>query len=132
MEVSPNISLSYKLCKHCGLIKPISEFHKNNNTKDGYRINCKKCRKKKRRPLRLKRVYGLNDNELDALFQKGKCAICGSIQNLCIDHNHKIEKGQKGYIRDILCTSCNAGIGLFKDDISLLKNAIKYLQKHNL
>ena len=34
-----------KKCSNCGEWKPISEFHKNKNTKDGLRSQCKICRK---------------------------------------------------------------------------------------
>lgn len=34
-----------KACKSCGKIKPMSEFHKRADMKDGYRNVCKLCRK---------------------------------------------------------------------------------------
>ena len=40
-----------------------------------------------------------------------------------IDHNHKTNK-----IRGILCGNCNMGLGHFKDNLDVLKNAIKYLE----
>lgn len=68
--------------------------------------------------------------------QNHVCAICsqpetrksrteGKICQLAIDHNHKT-----GAIRQLLCHSCNTGIGKFKDNISLLQSAITYLQNH--
>ena len=32
-------------------------------------------------------------------------------------------------MRGLLCSSCNGGLGLFKDDIQFLKQAIEYLNK---
>ena len=29
-----------------------------------------------------------------------------------------------------ICTKCNNGLGSFKDNVSLLKKAIKYLEEH--
>lgn len=56
----------------------------------------------------------------------GLCDICGSPSNgrsrLCIDH--KTNK-----LRGILCSTCNTGIGQFKDNVETLKKAINYLTK---
>jgi len=42
----------------------------------------------------------------------------------CIDHCHETNT-----YRGILCTSCNKGLGLFKDNVNLLLEAIKYLNE---
>ncbi len=61
-----------------------------------------------------------------------KCLICGidlrtlpDIQTH-IDHNHVT-----GEIRSILCHGCNTAIGLMKEDIQILNNAIQYILKYN-
>jgi hypothetical protein len=41
-----------------------------------------------------------------------------------VDHSHIT-----GKVRGILCPSCNLTIGLFEDNIEIIKNAIKYLTK---
>lgn len=64
------------------------------------------------------------------ILQDGKCAICGkgpggmsnTKKRLVVDHNHKT-----GKIRGLLCGSCNIGLGHFKDNVEILKSAIKYL-----
>ena len=33
-----------KRCTHCGKVKPLSEFHRNKRSRDGYRPDCKQCR----------------------------------------------------------------------------------------
>jgi DNA-directed RNA polymerase subunit RPC12/RpoP len=61
--------------------------------------------------------------------QDNKCAICGKTEGakkLQPDHNHKTGKP-----RELLCRNCNCGLGLFRDDLGLLKKAERYLQKHN-
>jgi len=51
-----------------------------------------------------------------------KCAICGGTKRLAIDHDHKT-----GRIRGRLCINCNSGLGMFKDDVELLRTAVSYL-----
>jgi len=73
------------------------------------------------------RSYGINENQFDQMMinQEGKCYICkgdnGSIA-LCIDHDHLT-----GKVRGLLCNKCNRGLGLFSDDLVLLKRAMSYL-----
>ena len=58
----------------------------------------------------------------------GKCAICGALKgkrNHALDHDHKT-----GKFRGILCTACNLGLGMFRDDTRLLLLAIDYLNKY--
>lgn len=86
---------------------------------------------------RLKRKYklSLKDYKLLLKNQNGLCAICnkketrknknGKYFKLAIDHNHKTGKR-----RGFLCNLCNQGLGRFKDNIILLKEAIKYLNKY--
>ena len=58
--------------------------------------------------------------------QKGVCAICNaqciSTRQLAVDHCHKT-----GVIRGLLCMHCNQGLGKFRDNIDLLKQAVEYL-----
>lgn len=57
--------------------------------------------------------------------QDGVCAICGTApagQALALDHCH-----DTGKIRGLLCKHCNLGLGLFKDDTTLLTKAREYL-----
>ena len=44
-------------------------------------------------------------------------------KSLAVDHCHTT-----GEVRGLLCFGCNTALGRFKDDPTLLKNAIKYLQ----
>ena len=74
---------------------------------------------------RIKSLYGITPERYAELLEKqgNKCAICRTDKKrFHIDHCHKT-----GRVRGILCTSCNMGIGLLKDDQGLLKEAIKYL-----
>lgn len=51
----------------------------------------------------------------------------GSERYLSVDHDHKT-----GKTRQLLCRKCNLIIGLAKDDCTVLKSAIEYLEKHNV
>jgi hypothetical protein len=74
----------------------------------------------------------LTVEEFDALLasQDGKCAICrtdkwpGNGNRPHVDHCHAT-----GKVRGILCTSCNNGLGRFKDRVDLLEAAIAYLKR---
>lgn len=76
--------------------------------------------------------YGMTLEEYGDMLEKqdGKCAICGLKAEdngrygvLYIDHNHKSWK-----VRGLLCERCNFGLGIFKDNIDMLRNAAKYLE----
>ena len=82
--------------------------------------------------------YNFSEKELVLLVEKQdcKCSICSKTLNksitdssnkhadLCVDHCHITNK-----VRGLLCRDCNFAIGMFKDNIELLNNAIKYLNK---
>lgn len=81
----------------------------------------------------LKRMYGITLHEYNIILenQNNSCAICKIHQDnlnikLAVDHNHTT-----GEIRGLLCSSCNQGIGLLKENIFTLEEAIKYLNKSN-
>lgn len=77
----------------------------------------------------LKNRYGITLKQYDQMFeeQNGICAICGGInksgRRLHLDHDHKT-----GKIRGLLCGNCNTGIGMLKENIDILCNAISYLK----
>ena len=79
------------------------------------------------RKSRLKRKYGMSegDAEVMALAQNHCCAICGKRKPLVIDHSHEL-----GYVRGLLCSDCNKGLGCFCDSVSSLRGAIDYLSQH--
>jgi hypothetical protein len=85
------------------------------------------------RRAHLKRMFGITLEEYNTMLeeQNGVCGICkkpesyGRASFLSVDHCHNSET-----IRGLLCNNCNRAIGLLKDDIEVLENAVKYLKKH--
>jgi transposase-like protein len=67
--------------------------------------------------------------------QDNRCAICKQKEKqlhsktketmpLAIDHDHKT-----GEIRGLLCDRCNRGLGLLFEDIKIIEETIKYIEK---
>jgi hypothetical protein len=104
-----NIEDKTAICKECGLVKII----KRDQTKWRCSVSTNE------RSKLYKRAYRASKKKI----MKSNCEICGSIENLCYDHSHKTNK-----YRGTLCNSCNLAIGIMRDDIERLKNAIKYLE----
>ncbi len=83
-----------------------------------------------RRAANLKSRYNLSpeDYDLFAEMQEFCCAICEREQDpLCVDHDHKAEEKGVMAVRGLLCTRCNVGIGMFKDDAEILRKAAEYI-----
>ena len=126
-------------CKKCSDNLPLDNFYFNKNGKYKKQNVCKKCMNiydyKTDKNSKLKRAYGITFDEYEELLSKQdkKCAICGIDNNgkyrnkpraFAVDHCHTT-----GKIRGLLCSDCNTGIGLLKDNINFLQSAIKYLNK---
>lgn len=141
-----------KKCSKCGVTKPRSDFWPRSNRPPGQvRSACKECEKAAHRAWKakhgreaqrrwrsahpeaaraayrrkkLKQKYGLTPEDADRILARG-CAICGSHDQTCIDHDHAT-----GSVRDALCRRCNLGIGHLADDPARLRAAADYLEKH--
>lgn len=70
---------------------------------------------------RAARGHGLRHAPQFAHFDK-LCAICGAIEQLVGDHDHKT-----GTPRGILCRNCNLAIGNMSDNPERLRRAADYL-----
>ena len=139
-------------CKNCLVEKPLNEYYTHKSTKDGKGSWCKKCLIEKtaeerknpekkalwseyqRRSI-LKHRYGINSADYDRMLeeQKGVCAICkvntsggrNTNSKLAVDHNHTT-----GEVRGLLCSMCNKGIGMFKENTETMQKAIDYLNSY--
>jgi hypothetical protein len=78
--------------------------------------------------------------EWQAMYDKQmvRCSICGReipIGLMKVDHYH-VEgydamppEEKRKYVRELLCSNCNTGIGMFAKDAATLGNAIDYLKR---
>lgn len=138
-----------KRCCTCNLYFPMELFGNLKSAVYGKNPRCLVCANKRARELhserragcptharrtrasRLRREYGLNEADFEKMLteQGATCAICTLPFGKAVphvDHNHTT-----GNVRALLCNNCNRGIGHLQESVSILKNAINYLEKHN-
>lgn len=113
-------------CTSCGIVKPLTEYHK---SKTGTRRECKLCVKDKQ----IQRKFGVTLKWYTKKLkeQHNTCDICKEelssdrYNHFAIDHDHST-----GDVRGLLCTKCNTALGGFGDSTIVLQNAIDYLNKY--
>lgn len=110
---------------------PMHVEHGSRNGYDKFGCRCDAC-KRWSRNYNLTKTYGITLEKYEEILaaQSGVCAICKNAptknRSLAVDHDH-----ETGAVRGLLCTSCNTGIGQFKDNTQLLLGAIDYLAVSN-
>lgn len=108
------------------------------HTKESWAEYMREYRKRKphiMKSVELKKRFGISLEEYEQMLeqQNNVCAICKQpetsidhrtkkVRSLAVDHCHTTNK-----IRGLLCTNCNTALGLFRDDLLILKQAIHYL-----
>ncbi|MDE0016851.1 MAG: Hpy99I family type II restriction endonuclease [Candidatus Poribacteria bacterium] len=122
-----------KICNVCHILKPTTEFSRNQNQAGGRPIrrpSCQECRKKidgERMPTSERRKMNARRPSDKTVFI---CPICEKrtivdiTAKIVADHDHDTGAG-----REWICDSCNTGLGRFKDNITILETAIKYLKR---
>jgi recombination endonuclease VII len=95
------------------------------------RVSARKIYPTTLRNRNLLRDYGITIDQYNVMNadQAFCCLICGEAdpQGLRVDHCHKT-----GLVRGLLYTTCNLGLGGFKDSEDRLLNAIAYLKRSRL
>lgn len=129
-------SILYKnFCKSCQSAKDKVRYHAlpEEKKKERNKLNRAKLGSDYFKNYKLEKLYGitLEDFKKRLDLQNNKCYICGckfeGKKDTRVDHNH-----ETGEVRKILCHNCNALIGHSKEDERILRNAMKYLEEHNL
>jgi hypothetical protein len=118
------------------LDKEPEEFPRNKRRQSGRATYCKLCHNARNRAtikslygntrhyhLRQKYGIGVEDFERMVSAQGGLCPICRKRAAVHVDHDHKT-----GKVRAILCEKCNGGMGLFREDLRVMRNAARYLR----
>lgn len=116
-----------KSCTNCNEVKPESEFYKKDRDTGRLDSKCKRCRI----VILREKTLGITDSQYWRLYkeQGGRCGICRSrlyskrYKRFAVDHCHTT-----GRIRGLLCSNCNTGIGLLKDDPNALQRAIEWVK----
>lgn len=142
-------SLPNKKCCTCKRFKNCNEFYSDKSSRSGLSVRCASCqrnlsaeyyRANKRTQIEKSKArhfvnrnylkkYGLTPVDYNQLLMKQGhcCKICGASQStlskqLAVDHCHVT-----GKVRGLLCSTCNTGLGQFKDSVDLLDKARNYL-----
>lgn len=144
--------MAFVPCATCKEVQPRSEYRSascgDNKSYRGIDRRCQSCSAKRgkdyyqrdkvksrvrQRASKLKMCYGITEAHYESLLlsQSSKCAICLTDDpkgkgKFNVDHCHS-----SGKVRALLCTNCNTGLGQFKDSVSLLELAARYLNAHN-
>ena len=123
-------------CKQCNTIDHLNRYSsdpegckkRSLDYRQHLRINNPEKLKASNRNTKLKRAYGINQEQFLEMSkeQNNKCACCAKEKKLVVDHCHV-----SGKIRELLCGPCNTSLGLLNEDITVIQNLIKYIRKHN-
>jgi hypothetical protein len=135
LEIVQEIIEDGYVCIKCDIRQPLSNFqqmsYKNTENAEVKRT-CRSCSSGHRKviaELRKKNIYPQDKNYT--------CPICTrTIQEVnkynqkllgtwVLDHCHDTDTF-RGYI----CKHCNDGLGGFKDDLTRIVNAVRYMEKH--
>ena len=113
-------------CADCRQVKVLAEFPRHPTNVSGYNCYCKACHNQRGRARHFQRSYGMTAQDVESLgrAQGGVCAVCRGRRAEHVDHDHVT-----GIVRGLLCFSCNAALGQFRDDIATLQRAIDYLRR---
>ncbi len=107
-------------CLECGVVDALYQF-KNGKSHPV----CSTARRKQRMsPGYKKHSHGLNPDQREQYLQDKCCEICGSSQDMVVDHCH-----ESGAVRGSLCRNCNVGIGMLGDSPDRVASAAAYLAR---
>ena len=125
-------TLRKNICKKCRNKK--RDLARKNNKSEARKLSDIKRWNKansgdKGKNKKLKLNYGicLEDFNTMLMEQNYLCKICKNKMNKpCVDHSHST-----GKVRGLLCSECNTALGLFKENVDILEEAILYVKNNN-
>jgi hypothetical protein len=133
-----------KSCPACETEKPLSDFNPDLRKRDWLFSYCRAYwNRLKRTRYRdkdadhkrvVRRNYRLDERGYEELFiaQDGRCAICGTHASETTGRGKRLQVDHcrvSNAVRELLCNSCNIGLGALKDDPARLRKAMEYLAK---
>ena len=123
-----------KVCNKCRENLPDEKFSKRTYSSGnvGLQNKCKDCERTTRSAYykpheTARRKFQITDEEYSTLMNKSKagCEVCHApLRKVCIDHCHSTNK-----VRGVLCNNCNTALGLVGDNVEILSNLIRYLER---
>ena len=149
-----------KTCRKCKETKPLTEFYKNKDSKDGHLNACKKCQseqmkeshsenrderikkmkdynskpenKERARCLQLQRRFGITLDDYNQMFteQNGCCAVCGKHEKEQAKALAVDHDHETGEVRELLCHACNVSFGLLREDPEIILSLLAYARKY--
>lgn len=117
----------FRWCPTCQEAVLLEDYVRNSAAKSGFGTRCKPCHNRTSKAAYWVRRYGISRDDVDRVRaqQHDRCAICGTEGPEHLDHDH-----DSGKIRQLLCQRCNHGLGLFRDDPTILRGAADYVEHH--
>jgi len=110
---TPHIT-GVKRCGKCKQRLNLNAFCYDSRRWDGLGTRCRACTREDNQQSRYGGCVKADDS----------CAICGTLNDLCVDHDHKT-----GAFRGILCKSCNWMLGYAQDKPTILHKGADYLDQ---
>ncbi len=144
------VPLATKKCGACKRVLPVTSFYRSNGTKSGLTCYCKACQREKAKPIKARfrasevgrvayrrqwlRRYGLTVEQYENMLaaQGNRCRCCPHIFDKTrsgranVDHCHRT-----GKVRAILCGSCNAALGMAKENATILRALANFIDTHS-
>jgi Recombination endonuclease VII len=123
-------------CKSCSL--DYNRSYRANPENNARRLAWRRENDKYDRNKRAAYLYGATDIPTLLAAQGGGCAICGASSpggrwgTWHVDHDHACCESKPACgkcVRGLLCSTCNTGLGMFKDSPELLAKAAAYLAR---
>lgn len=133
-----------KVCIVCHQTKELDCFYALTRNKDGRDNRCRSCVSSKQKEIYVNtrnldairerniwRRYKLTTEQYDRMLMTG-CMVCGTLDNLHMDHDHSCCPGKETCgkcVRGVLCRAHNIADGAFKT-IEEIERYLEYRRKY--